>query len=150
MNFVDVLYLVKNNRSTKVIYENQTKLVELTINNLINNELQKSLSTVESRLLSTKRAYNIQKFVPIYINQACILQPITCMTAWNYSFVNFCKIKQIIKKDKQTLIIFDNNIELLVDLTYRRFKDYLKNCQLIKESQLKIERENLSYVKEKY
>lgn len=150
MNLEDALYISKGNRSSKVIYQNQTKIFDLTINNLINKELQKSLSTIESRLLSTKRAYNIQKYVPIYINQSCILQPISKTTDWNYTLVNVCNIKDVLSINNQTIIRFDGDISLIVDLSIRRLKNYLKNCYKILETQKTIERDNINYVKEKH
>ncbi len=148
---VDVLYLIKNNRSTDIVYFNQTINILETIDNILNRECLKTLSTLDGRINAIKQAYHIKKLVPVYLNDQLILQPLYSKKSWMQIYINVCKIKALEVADKGTKINFNNNIILEVEIPYPRIKQYLEKCLKIKKNQFnKYERGKIYYGKEKY
>ncbi len=148
---VDVFYLVKNNRSTNIVYSNKEINIKQTINNILNHECLKTLSTLDGRINAIKQQYNIYKFIPIYLNENLILQPIYPKKHWRQIYINICNVKKIEEIKNGTKILFNKNIILVVETPYPRIKQYLEKCLKIKKNQFnKYERGKFYYGKEKY
>lgn len=91
---VEVLYLEGNCISTNIVkVQNNIKTKE-TIYNLLNNICLKQLTTLNGRVEAIKQVYKIFKFVPIYINDNLIFQPIYPNKNWNQIYINICNIKK--------------------------------------------------------
>ncbi|MBR2138829.1 MAG: competence protein ComK [Bacilli bacterium] len=139
----DVIYLIKHNRSTKVVnIHNETEIDEL-INVVINKACLKHLTTLDGRLEAIKKGYKIYKLIPIYISNNLILQPLYSNRNWNQIYVNICNIKKIIKVNDLVVITFINDISINIDISYERFKRYYKNCLKIKEDQINLMKEEI-------
>lgn len=148
---VDVLYLTKNNRSTDIVYFNQTINILQTIDEILNHECLKTLSTLDGRINAIKQTYHINKLVPIYLNEYLILQPLYSKKSWKQIYINICNIQTIKQVSCGTEIIFKNNLILEVTIPYPRIKQYLEKCLKIKKNQSnKYERGKVYYGKEKY
>lgn len=145
----DTFYIQRFPRVVEV-HGNVTAQYPLTLNNLIDKELEKSLSNMEGRLLSTKRVYNIKKLTPIYINQKIILQPLDNMQAWNLILVNICNIKKIEEYKMGTLITSINGDTLYSSVGIKRLLRYINNCKKVLAGQDDIERGYKKYGKKEY
>ena len=92
---VEVLYLKRDGNSTNIVKVQKELIVNDSIYNIINIECLKLLTTIEGRVEAIKQVYKIFKFVPIYINEGLILQPIYNSKAWNQIYINICNIKKV-------------------------------------------------------
>lgn len=143
---VDVLYLFKNNRSTNIVYTNTTKIVQKTIKSIIEEACFLSLSTYEGRISSVKKIYNIKNFTPVYICNQIILQPVCGLREWNQTYINICRIKEILKKDVDScFVIFDNDLKLQVNLSKVKMNNMVDKCLKIKDDQINKNRRDIIY-----
>lgn len=143
---VDVLYLFKNNRSTNIVYNNSTKIISKTIKSVIEEACFLSLSTYEGRVTSTRKLYNIKNFTPVYICSKIILQPVNGNRDWNQTFINICRIKEILKKSTDScLVVFDNNVSLEVNISKTKMNNLVERCLKIKDDQISKSRRDIIY-----
>ena len=141
----DVVYLVKQNRSTKIVDIYKEIETNELINVVINKACLKHLTTLDGRLEAIKKGYNIYKLIPIYISNNLILQPLYSSRNWNQIYINICNIKKVIKVNDFTVITFINDITINIDISYERFKRFYKNCLKIKEDQFNLMKEENFY-----
>jgi competence transcription factor ComK len=141
----DVIYLVKQNRSTKIVDIYKEIQTNELINVVINKACLKHLTTLDGRLEAIKKGYNIYKLTPIYVSDNLVLQPLYSTRSWNQIYINICNIKKVIKVNGLTAITFINDITINIDISYERFNRYYKNCLKIKEDQFNLMKEENFY-----
>jgi competence transcription factor ComK len=132
---VEVLYLLKDSYSTNIVKIREEIIVNDTINFIINQTCLKFLTTIEGRIEAIKQVYKISKFVPIYITDGLILQPIYSNKSWKQIYINISNIKKVNKVNDHTVITFINEKTIYLDISYERMKRYLKKCLKIKDNQ---------------
>ena len=142
---VEVLYLIGNSNSTNIVKIRNELIVNETINKIINQTCLKFLTTLDGRIEAIKQVYKISKFVPIYINEGLILQPIYSIKSWKQIYINICNIKKVNKVNDHTVITFINEKTLYLEISYERIKRYLKKCLKIKDNQNKKMKEEKYY-----
>ena len=142
---VEVLYIEKNSGSTNIVKIQEKLIVNETINKIINKTCLKFLTTLDGRIEAIKQVYKISKFVPVYISDGLILQPIYSNKSWNQLYINICNIKKINKVNDQTVITFINEKTIFLEISYERIKRYLKNCLKIKDNEIKKMKEEKYY-----
>lgn len=135
MDYVDVLYLSKKDRSTYIEYLSSNKTINKPLSTLLNEACLESLSTLNGRLEAIKTIYNISKCIPVYINQNAIMQPLYDKKAWNQIYVNICNIVKLTNNDEQTKILFIGGKVLNVDISMRKLSILINKCLIIKENQ---------------
>ena len=142
---VEVLYLKRDGNSTNIVKVQKELIVNDSIYNIINIKCLKLLTTIEGRVEAIKQVYKIFKFVPIYINEGLILQPIYNSKAWNQIYINICNIKKVNEVNDRLVITFINEKTIYLDISLDRMKRYLKKCLKIKENQIKLMKEEKYY-----
>ena len=142
---VEVLYIEKNSGSTNIVKIQEKLIVNETINKIINKTCLKFLTTLDGRIEAIKQVYKISKFVPVYISDGLILQPIYSNKSWNQLYINICNIKKINKVNDQTVITFINEKTIFLEISYERMKRYLKKCLKIKDNENKKMKEEKYY-----
>lgn len=147
---VEVLYLIGDSSSTNIVKVHEEIELDKPIKKVINQTCLKFLTTIEGRIEAIKQVYKISKFVPIYINNNLILQPVNSIKNWQQIYINIYNIKKVNKVNDQVVITFINDKVLYLDISYERMKRYLKKCLKIKDNQIKIMKEEKYYGKEKY
>lgn len=142
---VEVLYLINDSDSTNIVKIRNELIVNETINKIINQTCLKFLTTLDGRIEAIKQVYKISKFVPIYINEGLILQPIYSIKSWKQIYINICNISKINKVNDHVVITFINEKTILLEISYERMKRYLKRCLKIKDNQIKKMKEEKYY-----
>ena len=142
---VEVLYLTNDSDSTNIVKIRNELIVNETINKIINQTCLKFLTTLDGRIEAIKQVYKISKFVPIYINEGLILQPIYSIKSWKQIYINICNISKINKVNDHVVITFINEKTILLEISYERMKQYLKRCLKIKDNQIKKMKEEKYY-----
>ena len=142
---VEVLYIEKNSGSTNIVKIQEKLIVNETINKIINKTCLKFLTTLDGRIEAIKQVYKISKFVPVYISDGLILQPIYSNKSWNQLYINICNIKNVNKVNDQTVITFINEKTIFLEISYERMKRYLKKCLKIKDNENKKMKEEKYY-----
>lgn len=142
---VEVLYLTNDSDSTNIVKIRNELIVNETINKIINQTCLKFLTTLDGRIEAIKQVYKISKFVPLYINEGLILQPIYSIKSWKQIYINICNISKINKVNDHVVITFINEKTILLEISYERMKRYLKRCLKIKDNQIKKMKEEKYY-----
>ena len=142
---VEVLYLTNDSDSTNIVKIRNELIVNETINKIINQTCLKFLTTLDGRIEAIKQVYKISKFVPIYINEGLILQPIYSIKSWKQIYINISNISKINKVNDYVVITFINEKTILLEISYERMKRYLKRCLKIKDNQIKKMKEEKYY-----
>lgn len=142
---VEVLYLINDSDSTNIVKIRNELIVNETINKIINQTCLKFLTTLDGRIEAIKQVYKISKFIPIYINEGLILQPIYSIKSWKQIYINICNISKINKVNDHVVITFINEKTILLEISYERMKRYLKRCLKIKDNQIKKMKEEKYY-----
>lgn len=142
---VEVLYITNDSDSTNIVKIRNELIVNETINKIINQTCLKFLTTLDGRIEAIKQVYKISKFVPIYINEGLILQPIYSIKSWKQIYINICNISKINKVNDHVVITFINENTILLEISYERMKRYLKRCLKIKDNQIKKMKEEKYY-----
>lgn len=142
---VEVLYITNDSDSTNIVKIRNELIVNETINKIINQTCLKFLTTLDGRIEAIKQVYKISKFVPIYINEGLILQPIYSIKSWKQIYINICNISKINKVNDHVVITFINEKTILLEISYERMKRYLKRCLKIKDNQIKKMKEEKYY-----
>lgn len=138
MDFSYVLYLTKDNRSTNIYYiNNKTININKLINQVLDDFCYPSLSTFEGRIKSIKHIYNINTYIPVYISEDIILQPLYPKKSWQQIYVNVPLIKDTIKNNNNTIIKFIDDSFLNVDISYTKMNKLISQCHLIKNNQIR-------------
>ena len=132
---VEILYIITNSNSTNIVKIREDIIVNESINEILNRECLEFLTTLEGRIKAIKQVYKISKFVPIYISNELILQPVYSNKHWQQIYINICNIKKVIKVNDHTVITFINEKTIKLNVSYERMKRYLKKCFKIKENQ---------------
>ena len=115
---VDVLYIFKDSYSTNIVKVREEVIVNDTINNVINQTCLEFLTTLDGRIKAIKQVYKISKFVPIYIKDGLILQPIYSNKSWKQIYINICNIKKVNKVNDRLVITFINEKTIYLDISY--------------------------------
>ena len=142
---VEVLYLEKNSHSTNIVKIQEELIVNKTINKIINQTCLKFLTTLDGRIEAIKQVYKISKFIPVYISDGLILQPIYNNKSWNQIYINICNIKKVNKVNDHVVITFINEKAIFLEISYDRMKRYLKKCLKIKDNENKKMKEEKYY-----
>lgn len=142
---VEVLYLFKNSDSTNIVKIQEELTVNDTINKIINQTCLKFLTTLDGRIEAIKQVYKISKFIPVYITDGLILQPIYSNKNWNQMYINICNIKKVNKVNDQVVITFINDRTIFLEMSYERMKRYLKKCLKIKDNEINKMKEEKYY-----
>lgn len=144
MQNVDVLYLSKDNRSTNIVCIDGKKTnIDKLLNNVLDELCYQSLSTFNGMVEAINHIYDIHNYVPLYLNEDLILQPIYPKKYWTQIYINITMIKDIIPNNDNTTIIFIDNTSLDVEIATKKFKQLVDQCLKIKNDQLKKERNNI-------
>ena len=97
MQNVDVLYLSKDNRSTNIVCIDGKKTnIDKLLNNVLDELCYQSLSTFNGMVEAINHIYDIHNYVPLYLNEDLILQPIYPKKYWTQIYINITMIKDII------------------------------------------------------
>lgn len=122
----DILYLKKSNRSTIIKYLDKNEIViDRLFEDILDEALEKDLTTLKGRLESTSRVYHIFKHIPIYLQEDIILIQTANKKQIDNIYINSYNILDIKEKSKDyTIIIFVDDSSLEINKPYRLVKKY--------------------------
>jgi len=117
-------------KTQKNIYVDEIKL-SIKLVKYLDSLLLSQLCTMEGRINAIKCKYKFIKLTPIYINESICLIPLQSFSSITNLFINIKEILDIKKYDNRTLIIFKDNKRIIVDKTYKSFKENYKKASMI-------------------
>lgn len=107
----------------------KTVLHEESLTTLFSQACLKELTTLEGRIHGIKIVFGLKYNVPVYINDYLLFFKITVSS--NQYWFNYFQINDVQKKNQQTLIIFKNKDSLLIDKSFRIFRNTYEKAMLI-------------------
>lgn len=117
----NLLYLktaISTNIATDIQYANFEMTLPFPPHKLINYILELNHTSLQVQNARAKRVLNINKLIPIFIDNDTILFPITQKRASIKYFINARKIIGIHSSVNATIIIFENSTTLSIDIPY--------------------------------
>jgi competence transcription factor ComK len=126
-----MLYIQQHPQGSSLVFEKYTTESEKAPISIIKLLCQELLMTYESRILLTKKRFNIHSMVPIYINSATLMMPTGSPRSYETIWINYLKIASIQKYGDHTVVLFTNLSEIEVNISYTRFKEKMKYCKII-------------------
>lgn len=122
----DILYVKKANRGVVIKKLNQPEItINLLLEDLLNQALLKDLTTLEGRIQAISLSYHIYKHIPIYLTNNLILMPTNNKKQIDNIYINSYNIIDMVTKNKdETIIIFFDNSQILINRPYHLIKKY--------------------------
>ena len=126
-------YLIK--KSDNKIYvasDNRYYIYDITIQKYLNSLLIKKLNNLKTLEKMTKKLFNFNNKIPLYISEDILLLCITSYRMEESCYINYYEIKKHEVKDKGIIISFYNNHE--IKLPYKiAYLNQLKKARMIIE-----------------
>lgn len=118
----NILYINDLKVSVEVYYSGKLEKIDKTFDKFINELCLIYLSTVDGRKESFKKIFGYKYNIPIFVSEKMLFLKVS-----NNIWINVYQIKEIIKKEKDLVLILSNN-EIISILN-----GYYKNIRKIKE-----------------
>lgn len=129
---------ISNETETFVQYSDYQITVPFTPLKMIHYLLELNHTSLQVQSSIAKRILNINKLIPIYVNQDTILFPITQKRASIKYFINARKIIGIHSSVNSTIIIFENSTLLHTEIPYtlvsKKWQESLTLGQIIEKT----------------
>ena len=133
-----------NNLTTKVLEENNIYIVNQSVKEIINHSCKYFGSSYLGRYEGTKEIIGINYKSPILIEERkYIIFFHTCSVRnKNCNWISLNKIKDYKKYNNTSKIIFKNDLELILDISYGSLENQILRSTLL-ESKLRTRKNNL-------
>ena len=118
----NILYINDLKVSVEVYYSGKLEKIDKTFDKFINELCLIYLSTVDGRKEAFKKIFGYKYNIPIFVSEKMLFLKVS-----NNIWINVYQIKEIIKKEKDLVLILSNN-EIISILN-----GYYKNIRKIKE-----------------
>jgi len=106
-------YLIKKSDNKIYVASNNQYLVfDITIQRYLNNLLIKKLNNLKTLEKMTKKLFNFNNKIPLYITENILLLCITSYRMEESFYINYFEIKKHEIIDKEIIISFYNNHEM--------------------------------------
>lgn len=114
---------IRRNIDGIVLVNQSEKTIRSSLFHYLNVKCMNRGSTYQGRISSTKYKTNRKGLVPLYVNRNEIYLLSRNIRQWDVVLVNYCRVLSIRKvKTYGVLVVFDDLSELLLDVSYNRFK----------------------------
>ncbi len=125
-------YIRRDDYGVFIKDEEKEYLVNTGIKQYINNLCMNNLSTFEGRKKAVSNLLKQKNNIPIYIDNEIFLYPTKSLREYDMLFINYYAILSTKRIDsKNTLIIFKNLEELIVNISIRKVMKQHKRIELI-------------------
>ena len=126
-------YLIKKSDNKIYVASNNQYLVfDITIQRYLNNLLIKKLNNLKTLEKMTKKLFNFNNKIPLYITENILLLCITSYRMEESFYINYFEIKKHEIIDKEIIISFYNNHEMKLPNKIA-YLNQLKKARLIIE-----------------
>ncbi|HPE14819.1 MAG TPA: competence protein ComK [Bacilli bacterium] len=109
-----------SDKKSKVIEKSDEHIIDLTPNKIMENSCSYFGSSLMGRQNGSKYILGSNYKIPIVVEESkdIIFFPTTSPSLDNCHWIAVNNIKDIIKKERKTIIVFDNDQEIVIDIPY--------------------------------
>lgn len=130
------LALIALDNKTKVIEEEREFFIDKTPSNILEESCEYFGSSYLGRKIGTKNLIGITHKSPIIIEESreIIFFPTSSTRLNNCSWISLNNIKNFIKNNEKTKIIFDNQKEIIVDVSFGIMENQILRASLLEST----------------
>lgn len=130
------LVLIALDNKTKVIEEEREFFIDKTPSNILEESCEYFGSSYLGRKIGTKNLIGITHKSPIIIEESreIIFFPTSSPRLNNCSWISLNNIKNFIKNNEKTKIIFDNQKEIIVDVSFGIMENQILRASLLEST----------------
>ena len=130
------LALIALDNKTKVIEEEREFFIDKTPSNILEESCEYFGSSYLGRKIGTKNLIGITHKSPIIIEESreIIFFPTSSPRLNNCSWISLNNIKNFIKNNDKTKIIFDNQKEIIVDVSFGIMENQILRASLLEST----------------
>ena len=130
------LALIALDNKTKVIEEEREFFIDKTPSNILEESCEYFGSSYLGRKIGTKNLIGITHKSPIIIEESreIIFFPTSSPRLNNCSWISLNNIKNFIKNNEKTKIIFDNQKEIIVDVSFGIMENQILRASLLEST----------------
>ena len=130
------LALIALDNKTKVIEEEREFFIDKTPSNILEESCEYFGSSYLGRKIGTKNLMGITHKWPIIIEESreIIFFPTSSPRLNNCSWISLNNIKNFIKNNEKTKIIFDNQKEIIVDVSFGIMENQILRASLLEST----------------
>lgn len=130
------LALIALENKTKVIEEEREFFIDKTPSNILEESCEYFGSSYLGRKIGTKNLIGITHKSPIIIEESreIIFFPTSSPRLNNCSWISLNNIKNFIKNNEKTKIIFDNQKEIIVDVSFGIMENQILRASLLEST----------------
>ena len=130
------LALIALDNKTKVIEEEREFFIDKTPSNILEESCEYFGSSYLGRKIGTKNLIGITHKSPIIIEESreIIFFPTSSPRLNNCSWISLNNIKNFIKNNEKTKIIFDNQKEIIVDVSFCIMENQILRASLLEST----------------
>lgn len=130
------LALIALDNKTKVIEEEREFFIDKTSSNILEESCEYFGSSYLGRKIGTKNLIGITHKSPIIIEESreIIFFPTSSPRLNNCSWISLNNIKNFIKNNEKTKIIFDNQKEIIVDVSFGIMENQILRASLLEST----------------
>lgn len=130
------LALIALDNKTKVIEEEREFFIDKTPSNILEESCEYFGSSYLGRKIGTKNLIGITHKSPIIIEESreIIFFPTSSPRLNNCSLISLNNIKNFIKNNEKTKIIFDNQKEIIVDVSFGIMENQILRASLLEST----------------
>ena len=121
-------YIKKDDYKTILVSNNKEILIDVPLKRYLNNLLISELTTLDGRLISTKKIIGKKIKIPIYINENIMFIQIYSINGKNTLLLNYFMIDSFNVEKSKVIVYFNDNSKLEV---YNKisFLSAIKSCK---------------------
>lgn len=125
-----------SNGKTQIYEDQEIFTINKTANEIINYSCKYYGSSYKGRIEGTKAMMGYNYKLPIIIDEIreIIFFPTTSPRLQNCFWISLNKIKKIEKLENKTKIIFENSVDLIVDVSYRSLENQIMRSTLLENA----------------
>lgn len=130
----DTLAVLSFDKNSSMVLENGDEyIVDDIPYNIMENSCKYFGSSLEGRILGSKNILGSIYKVPIIIeeSQGIVFFPTAATDSSNVSWISYNNIRNIVKCDKKTKVIFKNDDTILLDCPYFTIKNQIFRCNML-------------------
>ncbi len=124
-----ILYIKNEGNKTIVAFTKEVKTTIKTPLKVVKMLCEQKLFSYESRIRLTKEKLKISTKIPVYITRKILLMPILSPKRYENIWINYYQVFNYKGKGLKTLVLFNNLVELAIDIRYAVFKKVIEKAQ---------------------
>ncbi len=126
-----MLFIRNYQNLSELVFKNYTNYAEKSAFSVVKLLAKRMFFSYDSRIKEIKKQLRINVRIPIYINSNILLIPTKSPKSYETVWLNYFEIIKLIKRDKETEVVFSNLYSIKVNVSYNILNKGLLNAKLV-------------------